>query len=172
FCSKHKCAFPLLGQAFRIDVWVPHHPRGYERVRHSAASKDKAGEALVTAVRLADVDGVAVFFEWSAATRRVTRCVVAKRHVRRAGIVARLQSQTKEPIIQKRSPEAQAQAITLALAFLPIVCPCDAVSGRRRHWAPALGLASVVLVTQTQITVEFHLGDGGGQLPFVGAGLL
>src|SRR5262249_43632365 len=80
-CSKHKCVFPLLGQSFWIDVWVPNHSRGNERVWHSATSKRKAGEAFVAAIRLTDIDSVAVFFEWPAATGRVTRCVVAKRHV-------------------------------------------------------------------------------------------
>ena len=35
-----------------------------------------------------------------------------------------------------------------------------------------IGLAPVILVTQTDITVEFHLGDGSGQFPLVRARLL
>src|SRR5437867_633503 len=77
---KDKCVFILLSQALWIDVVVPHQSRGNERVRHSAASKDKTREAVISAICLADVDRVAVFFEWSAATGRVTGCVVAKRY--------------------------------------------------------------------------------------------
>src|ERR1700757_272037 len=32
--AKCKRMFVLLGQSFWIDVWVPHHQRGHERVRH------------------------------------------------------------------------------------------------------------------------------------------
>src|SRR4029077_5153811 len=60
--------FPLLSQAFRINVVVPHHSRGDERVRHSAASKRKAREALVTAICLADEDAVATLCERSTTT--------------------------------------------------------------------------------------------------------
>ena len=79
--TDRECMFPLLSQSLRIDVWVPHHARIKERVRHSACSERKIVKALVTPIRLADVDRVAVFFEWSAATRRATRCVVAKRDI-------------------------------------------------------------------------------------------
>jgi hypothetical protein len=72
----------LLCQSFWIDVWVPHHKSGHERVRHSASSESETGEAFVTAVCLADVDHVAAFRKWATTTWRAARCVVAKRYVR------------------------------------------------------------------------------------------
>ena len=95
--------FPLLRQSFSIDVWVPYQARAYHRVRHPAGSKGKAGETFVAAIGLTDVNGIAVFFEWSAATRRATRCVVAKRHICCARIVVGLQAKTEEPVIQQCS---------------------------------------------------------------------
>src|SRR5207302_11498899 len=91
--------FPLLRQSFSIDVWVPYQARAYHRVRHPAGSKGKAGETFVAAIGLTDVNGIAVFFEWSAATRRATRCVVPKRHICCARIVVCLQSKTDGPFI-------------------------------------------------------------------------
>src|SRR5204863_8807130 len=83
FCAKYKCVFPLLGQSFWIDVWVPYQAVGdYEWVGHAARSKCKARETLVAAIRLTDVNGVAVFFEGPAATGRATGCVVGNGHVR------------------------------------------------------------------------------------------
>src|SRR5215475_472766 len=62
--------FPLLGQAFDIDIVIPNHSSIDERDRHSAPSKRKAGEAFVTSIRLAYKDTVVTLCEWSAATGR------------------------------------------------------------------------------------------------------
>src|SRR5436305_5376205 len=80
--------FPLLGQPFRVDVVVPHHSRVDERVRHSAAGKRKAGEALVTAICLADKDAVIPLREWSATTGRRGRRVGTDSYVRLACVGA------------------------------------------------------------------------------------
>src|SRR5262249_47764323 len=62
--------FPLLSQAFRVDVVIPYHSSIDERVRHAAASKRKAGEPFVPAVRLSDKDAVVTLCEWSATAWR------------------------------------------------------------------------------------------------------
>src|SRR5258707_9822525 len=59
-----KCMLPLLREAFRIDILVPHHRRGYERVWHSSAGKLEVRETGVTEIRLAYEDAVVVFREW------------------------------------------------------------------------------------------------------------
>src|SRR5262249_7559259 len=74
--------FPLLGQAFRVDVVIPHHSRIDKRVRHSAAGERKAREAFVASVCLADKDAIIPFCERSAATGRRRRCVGTESDVR------------------------------------------------------------------------------------------
>src|SRR5262249_42600451 len=116
------------------------------------ASKGKAGEALVTSVRLADVNDVAVFFEWSAATGRATRCVVTERHIYRTPAGGRLQANTEEPIIKQRTTQPEAQPVPLAFALLPIIWVTGIVAGKS---APA------VFVSETYIAEQFQLADGG-----------
>src|SRR6266403_2263126 len=76
-----KRVFPLFSETFRIDVGVPNHRRGDDRVGHSATRQGYIFKAFVAQIRLADIDSVAAFCEWSAATGGGTRCVVTKRHV-------------------------------------------------------------------------------------------
>src|ERR1041385_234354 len=95
--------FPLLRHSLSIDVWVPYQAGVYHRVWHPAGSKRKAGKTFVAAIGLTDVNRGAVLFEWSAATGRAARCVVAKRHICCPGIVVGLQAKTEEPVIQQCS---------------------------------------------------------------------
>src|SRR5262249_6560115 len=43
-----KCVLPLLGEAFGIDVVIPEHRRGNERLRHSSARKLEVRDPGVT----------------------------------------------------------------------------------------------------------------------------
>src|SRR5262249_53675099 len=62
---ESKRMLPLLGEAFRIDIVVPQHRRGYERLWHSAACKLEVRETCVTEIRLAYEDSVVAFCEWA-----------------------------------------------------------------------------------------------------------
>src|SRR5205807_10439769 len=63
---ESKRVLPLLSQAFRIDIVVPQHRRGYERLWHSADRKLEVREPCVTEIRLAYKDSVVAFREWAA----------------------------------------------------------------------------------------------------------
>src|SRR5580765_4565311 len=63
---ESKRVLPLLSQAFRIDIVVPQHRRGYERLWHSAACKLEVRETRVTEICLAHKDSVVAFCEWAA----------------------------------------------------------------------------------------------------------
>src|SRR5262245_10291239 len=58
---KSKRVLPLLRETFRIDVVVPQHRRGYERLWHSAPGKLDIRETRVTEISLADEDSVVPF---------------------------------------------------------------------------------------------------------------
>src|SRR3984893_5927531 len=70
-----KRVFPLFRETFRIDIRVPNHERGHERIRHPASRQGYVLKAFVAQIRLADVDGIAVFREWA------TGGFVAERYV-------------------------------------------------------------------------------------------
>src|SRR2546421_6680478 len=106
---------PLLGHAFRIDVRIPSHQGCDQRIWHSADGEGDIFETFVTEIRLADEHAVIVFGERSRAA------VAAERDVGRVSFVARFQADAEEPIIRQYSAQADAQAITLAFALLPIV---------------------------------------------------
>src|SRR5262249_37688564 len=155
--SKDPCVFPLLGQALRINVWIPNHQRGHKRVRHSAASQHRARETFVTYIRLANEDAVVTFCERSATPRRFGRCVSTERDVFRTCTGACLQSKTEEPIIEKCSAQTQAKTVTFALALLPIIWMSRIVVGKS---------AAAVLISQPHITEEFQFSDRWKQFPF------
>src|SRR5262249_3762646 len=113
--------FPLLGQTLRIDVGVPHHWRVNKRVRHSAAGQRDIFEAFIAEISLADIDAVVVL------GKRSVVAVVSKRDVRRAIIGVGFQANSKEPVVCQDSAQSDSHAITLALAFLPIVMAGDAI---------------------------------------------
>src|SRR6266850_7050762 len=62
-----KCMLPLLREAFRIDIVIPHHRRVNERIWHSATGKLEVRETGVTEICLTHKDSVVVFREWSVA---------------------------------------------------------------------------------------------------------
>jgi hypothetical protein len=63
---ESKRVLPLLREAFRIDIIVPQHRRGYERLWHSAACKLEIRETRVTEICLTHKDSVVAFCEWAA----------------------------------------------------------------------------------------------------------
>ena len=58
---ESECVFPLLREAFRIDIVIPQHRRGYEWLWHSAAGKLEVRETRVTEICLAHEDSVVAF---------------------------------------------------------------------------------------------------------------
>src|SRR4029077_7630217 len=61
-----KCVLPLLRESFRIDIVVPQHRRGYERLWHSAAGKLEVRETGITEICLTHKYSVVHFCEWAA----------------------------------------------------------------------------------------------------------
>ena len=68
--------FPLFGQTFGVDVWIPHHQRCDERIRHFATGQGYVLESFVTEISLSDIERVAVLRE------RTARGFVAEGYVR------------------------------------------------------------------------------------------
>ena len=66
---ESKRVLPLLREAFRIDIVVPQHRRGYERLWHSAACKLEVRETRVTEICLTHKDSVVGFSEWAGRVR-------------------------------------------------------------------------------------------------------
>src|SRR5207302_389978 len=153
--------FPLLGQAFRIDVSVPHHQRGDNRVRHLSASQRNIGEASIAQINLTNVDTVAVLGEGSIIA------VVAKGDVSRARISTGLETDPEEPIVCQRSTQTDTQAITFAFTLLPVMPPSNA-RGRCRQWFNAPCFTAAIFVTQPSVAVELKFSDRGREFPFPG----
>src|SRR5438309_11036916 len=161
--------FPLLGQAFRIDVGVPDHQRGDERVRHFAASQRNIGEASITQISLTHVDAIVDFRKraWYSVTSIVA--VPPKRDIRRTITGAGFQSDTKKPIVCQRSTQTDPQAIPFAFTLLPVMPPSNA-RGRCSQWLNATCFTAAIFVTQSSVAIEFEFSDRGGELPFPGGG--
>src|SRR5262245_42055796 len=58
---ESKCVLPLLREAFRIDVVIPQHRRGYERLRHSASGKLEVRESGITEICLTNENSIVAF---------------------------------------------------------------------------------------------------------------
>ena len=88
--SKHKRVFPLLSQAFDIDIVIPKQRSVYKWNRESTAGERKVAEAFVAEVSLTNIDTIAVF------RKRTVDTVVTEGHVCRARAGAGFQSRSKK----------------------------------------------------------------------------
>src|SRR4030095_9125019 len=149
--ADRKGVFPLLGQAFRIDIVIPRHERGHERIRHSACGQSDVGEALVNQISLPATDTIARLRE-----RTVDLAVIAERHVGRARTGAGFQSKSEKPIVSQRTTQANAHSVAFTRAFIPIIWV--------RGITPCCPSAAI-FVTHAGITVELELIDRRGQFP-------
>src|SRR4029453_5842137 len=62
---ESKCVLPLFREPFGIDIVIPPHGGGVERLWHSAAGKLEVREARVTEIRLAHEDSVVALCKWA-----------------------------------------------------------------------------------------------------------
>ena len=146
---------PLLGEALRIDVGVPDHQRGHQRVRHSAGRQANVAETAVTQIRLAHTNVVARLAERAG--------VVSKSHVCGTRVRARFKTQAEEPIVHECAAQAETEPVTFAAAFQRVVRPGRAGHGVRRCSLP-------LLVAHSHVAVQFDLIDRRRNFPFPSRG--
>src|SRR5581483_11769613 len=72
-------------------------------------------------------------------------------------------------IVRERSAQTQAEAITPAIALLPIIFPRGSVCCASK-WGVVAGLPPLISVAKTNVSVELDFGNRGGHLPFSAAG--
>ncbi len=104
--------FELLRETFRINVCIPHHGGSHKRVRHFAGDEGQITNSCVAEVSLPDADPVAILGK-----RPSCAAVISKGDVGRARAGARLEANAKEPVVDQRAAQAEAQAIACAIAL-------------------------------------------------------
>jgi hypothetical protein len=123
-----------------VNIRVPHHACGDERIGHSSSREDDVGKAFVPEVRLANVHTVTPLGERPAT-------VIAESHVCGARVCVRFQPDAKEPVIGQRPAQSQTQAIALAIAL-------ESIAIER------LALANFIAHARVAIQLEFRDRSG------------
>src|SRR5262249_3520771 len=121
------------GRPFGIDVRVPDHRRGVERVWHFSDADVQPLQRSPTEVDLANIDAIACLRR-GAGEREAA--FVAKGHPWRARVLRGLQAQAKVEIIEQVPPQPKAHRITEAL-------PVTVLAAQRIHAA--------ILITEAHV---------------------
>src|SRR6266513_2701459 len=150
--------FPLLRQAFNVNVVVPYQARSNERVRKSATGQGSARETLITEISLSHGNAIVALVKRAVAVAGIT----AHCDIRRASARAGLQSESKEPVIKYCATQSQAQTVTFPFLLIPIIVVSRWLSVRIITGKPP----AAVFVSQSHVTEKLQFGDRRKQFPF------